>query len=151
MRSRLWLLMVAGAALGGCSGLQSPRASVGEAIVTEATSEGARIEMPLVLQNPNRTPLPIRETQYTIEVDGQTFEFADRSAATMPAQGVQTVQMPAAFATPAGSLDGRSYVVRGRVTYEPPGEVRKVLTDSGIPLPSVGFESSGVLAAPAAQ
>lgn len=141
------------ALLAGCSGLQRPTSQVGSAAITDASEQGARVVIPVVLRNPNDTPLPIRETRYTIGIAGhEPFEFTDKTVATMPAQGVQTLRLPAAFATfgdGAEALAGRSYTIRGSVVYQPPGEIRQLLTDSGFPLPSVGFSGSGELQSPA--
>lgn len=128
----------------GCAGVSKPSARVNQAVVAEQTAEGARLELVLVLDNPNDVPLPIRETRYRVEIDGVAdgFEFTDKTAATMPAGDTQTLTLPSAF---AGDLSDRAYQVSGAVVYETPGEFRRLLTDSGVPLPSVSFSARGNL------
>lgn len=128
--------------LAGC-GLTPPTADVTEARVDAATPEGSRVVFTVTLQNANDVPLPIRRTNYTVTLGTQSFEFTDLAAATIPANGAQVVVIPAAFAVPEAGLSGAAYELRGHVTYEPPGEVRDLLTDSGVPLPRVGFVERG--------
>jgi len=63
--------------------------------------------------------------------------------ATIPANGVQTVTLPAALAT--DTVEAGDYQVRGTLVYEPPGEIRKLLTEYGVPLPSASFKAQGAL------
>ena len=92
------------------------------------------------LQNPNNVPLPLRRAQYTVEVAGaEPFSFRDQPARTLPASGRQTVELAAVF---PGDATGATCHVSGWITYEPPGEIRKLLTESGIPLPNADFSST---------
>ena len=129
----------------GCRA-QPPEVAVTGVRVDEATEQGSRVVFSLALRNPGADPLPIRRTHYTLEVDGRPFTFTDLAVATMPAEGVQTLSFPAAFSVPRERIAGASYRLSGAVVYEPPGELRDLLTDSRVPLPSVSFSDSGRLA-----
>ncbi len=144
MRKTISLLLLITLAAGGCA-VQRPSARVTGVEIAEATEEGSRLLVTVVLDNPRDEPLPIRRSRYELSVDGETFEFTDLAAATMPAQGSQTLRLPAAVRVPAAAVGSRPYEVRGSVVYEPPGEIRDLLTDSGVPLPSVTFSQSGRL------
>lgn len=129
----------------GCSSVQRPTARVEQVAVTEQTPQGLRVEFTVALENPGDTPLPIRETRYSIELgeSAKPFTFTDKTVATIPANGVQTLTFPAAFAD--GDASGRPYHLTGAVVYEPPGEFRRLLTESRIPLPFVEFSATGNL------
>jgi hypothetical protein len=144
---RYLMFMVAAAMLlCGCAVVKRPPANVTSVAVTEQTDQGGRIEVVVDLVNPNDdTPLPMPRAIYTVTVgDDKTFHFEQIPAATLPAAGVQTLTLPAAFAD-AAPLAGQPYRVTGRVEYTPPGEIRRILTDSGLPLPSSPFSAQGTL------
>ncbi len=138
------LLLVAG----GCtatSGLQDPVAHVVAVKLVEQTQQGARVEVTVTLDNFNNIPLPLTESHYTVSVTGGgVYSANDLPDRTLPASGHQEIIIPAVFAT-TQKLDGADYAVHGSVAYRPPGEIRKLLTDSWIPLPTASFSSSGKL------
>lgn len=125
--------------------VSTPRAEVTSLAVTSVSEQGARVEAVVALENPNDLPLPLRVSDYTLSIDGvgQTT-MVDLPPVTLPARGRQTFKLPIAVATDGAALDGQAYRFQGTVTYEPPGEIRRVLTDSGLPLPRTGFSSEGV-------
>lgn len=131
-------------ALGGCETLETPLVEVVNVRVAEQTADAARIEAMIELTNPNDTPLPLTKCNYTISVAGaQGVSLEDIPHRTLPALGKQTVKLPAAIRTNGANVSGAAYNVSGSVTYEPPGEMRKVFTESGIPLPWVDFAKTG--------
>ena len=102
-----------------------------------------RVLVTVFAENPNDVALPIVRAKYEVELAGaEAFAFTDLPKATLPANGTQTINLPAAFATDGGS---GNYQVKGQLTYEPPGEVRKLLTEYGVPLPSASFKDNGTL------
>lgn len=143
---RLWSTILIGiaASLGGCAGLETPTIEVVNVRVAEQTGEATRIEALVELTNPNDTPLPLTSASYTISAgNAGSVSLDDRPNRTLPALGKQTVLLPASLRTNGASLKGAPCTVSGSITYEPPGEVRKILTESGIPLPWVDFSKSG--------
>lgn len=140
---RVGLLVTLGSVLIGCSSLERPSAKVVDVKLTGQTNEGARVQCSVYLRNPNDTPLPLTETQYTIFIsDIGSFEFTDVLAATLPPRGHQTIKLAASFVTDGQDLAGRTCHTSGRVYYSPPGEIRKNLTDAKYPLPWASFSSS---------
>ncbi|MCX5660035.1 MAG: LEA type 2 family protein [Planctomycetota bacterium] len=137
--------------LGGCSNFRtydSPTASVVGVKLVKQTEQASRVEVTVALENPNDVPLPLTKSDYTVELGGRSYSATDVPARTIPAHGRQEVMIPAVVTTAGGGGSGgpgSSYRVDGSITYEPPGEIRKLLTDSYIPLPSVSFTRSGQL------
>ncbi len=104
------------------------------------SNEGARIQVTLLLKNPNQVALPLVSTNYRVEVPGVGgFAFGDDSNRTLPAGGTQTLVLPAAIATHGQNLKGAACQVSGSVSYNPPGMLRRLLTESGVPEPTTPF------------
>lgn len=129
-----------------------PSAYVMGVEVIEKTREGARLEVVVVLQNPNFVALPLTLSSYTITVEGVgTYHFSDHLRQTLPAGvkeggsavGRQTLRLPVALGSQGNSPAGLSYRVQGSVQYQPPGSIRKLLTEANVPLPSIPFEGTG--------
>lgn len=123
-----------------------PGAEVKSLAVTEVTDEGARVEVTVELTNPNDLALPLRVARYTLRIEslGQT-SLTDLPPVTIPAKGSRLMVLPASLPFEGGELSGQAYSFDGTVTFEPPGEVRRVMTESGIPLPSTPFRGEGTL------
>jgi hypothetical protein len=142
---------------GGCAaggGLAEPTARVVGVVLASQTHEGARLETVIELENPNRTPVPLVEAEYTVSLQGVgSYTAREWLHRTIPAAagpgdggspGRQVVRLPVAIAnTGWGDLAGAAYEVEGSVSYRPAGEIRQLLTEMRVPLPSVGFEGSG--------
>lgn len=142
------LAVLFAAVLVGCDGLQKPEARVTRVALAERTPEGLRVEMTVAVVNPNDTPLPVRWADYAVEVDEVgAFAFEGMPAVTLPPNGTQTFTLAAAFADGEAPVVGRAYRVSGAVGYEPPGEVRELFTQYGVPLPAVEFGARGELEA----
>lgn len=150
-------LVLSGAWLAGCETVVGPEAAVVEAVVTQQTDEGARVELVLEMENPNTVPLPVERSRYTVSLEGVgQGVFRERHYVAIPAAegngkavpGRQRVVLPVVFAGPIGELAGRRYRVRGTLAYEPPGEIRKLLTESHFPLPVAVFHGQGQVAVP---
>ena len=132
--------------LAGCS-FDAPTARVVSVEPAAITDDGVRLLVTVELDNPNDVDVPLPWTQYKVKLDGsESFAFATLPAASLPPLGTQRVPLPAAFARrDTEAVAGRSYAVSGSVTYEPPGALRKLLTEYRIPLPTVGFADEGEL------
>jgi hypothetical protein len=133
--------------LGGCgANLRQVATRVDSVRIDEQTDEGVRVLVTLVAENPNEIALPIVRARYEVSLPGsEPFRFTDLPAATLPAFGTQTITLPAALTYGDGEATGELYVVSGTLVYEPPGEIRKLLTEYGVPLPSASFRSRGSL------
>jgi len=142
-----WLVVCSLALMTGCSSNLKPvKARVDSVTVDERTEQGVRVLVTVFAENPNDVPLPIVKARYQVEMAGaESFAFTELPKATLPANGTQTITLPAAFATEGGNAAGQLYKVKGQLTYEPPGEIRKLLTEYGVPLPSTAFKDGGEL------
>lgn len=124
--------------------VSEPTARFVGARLVSATEQGARIEISVELENPNGVSLPLVESRYTLSLGGaKAAHGVDRPNRTLPAKGRQIVLIPVAVEGTVSA--GAAFSVHGAVAYEPPGEVRKVLTESKVPLPRVSFEGAGNL------
>lgn len=152
-----WLILILLVA-SGCqpkAQLLPPTATVRAVRIVDHSELGTRLTCEVELQNPNDTPLPLIRCDYTIALDGQTSkQFSDQPHRTLPAAsrppaparpGHQVLQLPAVINTPADSLAGRAYTVRGRVIYELPGKFLKLFPEAIIAPPEVGFRGSGLV------
>lgn len=148
------LLLVAMALLVvGCQGnktkgesgeVKSPTARVVGAKLISTTEHGSRIDVMVELENPNAIPLPLIETRYSFTAAGDAASRGrDNPNRTLPAKGKQTVTVPVAVPKVVGA--GAAFAMEGTIDYEPPGEVRRLLTESKIPLPHVNFRGEGVI------
>lgn len=142
-------------AIAGCHNTEkivTPSAQVLGVTLVEQTKYGARLDIIVGLANPNFTALPLVESDYAITIDGVgSYKFSDRPHRTLPAGlesggsrlGLQKLRLPVAIDYEGGDLSGTAFKVHGAVFYEPPGEVRKLLTESNIALPKAEFLGTG--------
>lgn len=123
--------------------IDTPTAALVSASQTARSDEGSRLVAAVDVTNPNLVALPVIEVYYTMKVDGVgVFSFTQTGDSTLYKGGTQRLLLPAAFKT-TKDLSGATYSVDGWLSYQPPGEVRKLLTDTGWPLPRVWFSGSG--------
>lgn len=148
---RVALAVVAVAVLSGCTSYRPPEFDVAAVRPTERTDEGVAMVFELDAKNPNDVALPLREVDYTVELDGRTVFKGTRSAeATLRRQGTQQVRLPAVVnLTGSGehpATTGRvPYTIKGTVTYVTPGQIAELLFDTGVRVPTVEFSDSGVV------
>jgi len=149
----LLLLVTMASVVVGCRGnktkgesgkVNSPTARVVGAKLISTTEHGSRIDVMVELENPNTIPLPLIETRYAFTTAWDVaLHGKDNPNRTLPAGRKQTVTIP--IAVPRAVEVGTAFTIDGSIYYEPPGEVRKLLTESNIPLPRVSFRGEGVI------
>ena len=145
------LLAVPGGGCSGTPGFEYPTAKVVAVRIDQQTDQGVRVVVVVNLNNPNDYPLPLVQGNYTVNLTGiGTFEDGAKSERTLPSRGTETIELPAAFATKGVAVLGRDYQVHGSVTCQPPSNLRALMTDMEIPLPAIGFASTGSLETPPA-
>jgi len=146
---RLLGLIFCAVAAAGCqtaAKIQPPTAQVAKVELVEQTTQGARLRLTIAMENPNQVPLPLGASQYTMVLDGDhTFSYTDRPKRTLPAGGQQILELPAAFETGGREVSGSAYTVTGTVSYRPPGQFRRLLIETGLPLPTVEYSASGTV------
>ncbi|MEM7683122.1 MAG: hypothetical protein AAF288_14315 [Planctomycetota bacterium] len=128
--------------------LEPPTAKVVAVTPVERTPDAVRLVVTLRIENQANVELPLREASYTVRgPSGASRTTRARVFATAPPNGEQLIQLPASVRTPPTAATGTTeepvYRASGTVTYEPPGEFRRLLTESAIPLPAVRFAGTG--------
>lgn len=141
--------MLALGLLPACTTLAPPAVNVTGVRVDEQTPDGARLIVTLHMANPNRTPLPLEQVKLDLAVEGHGVRTYRMPAnCVLPYQGQGIVEVPASLPLDGPvNLASTSYRARGEVAYVPPGEIRKLMTDGGIPLPTSSFRRDGTLQA----
>lgn len=143
------LSVLAAALLPACAATTAPRFEFAGATLAERTAEGVAVSITLDAYNDNDIALPLRDIDYTVEIDGRTVFRGTRSAeATLRRRGVQQIRLPAVIALapgeqgPTGETDLR---LVGRVTYVTPGKLAEVLFDSGVRVPTASVVAEGTV------
>lgn len=145
-----WAAAVVGAAaLGGCETASAPRLEHAAASVTDRTGEGVALSFAIDAYNDNDIALPLRDVTYTLTLDGEEVFSGTRSAeATLRRRGVQQIKLPAVIALRPGkpAPEGvKEFRLHGKMTYVTPGRLAELLFDTGVRVPSVGFETEGLV------
>lgn len=126
--------------------VRPPVAKVTAVTVTERTDEAVRLEITIELTSVGDLALPLVDAKYTVNAAGAApATFSSNPNRTLPAGGSQTITLPAVLTTAEGLSVGTPATVTGSIVYEPPGEIRQLMTESKVPLPSVSFRYSGQL------
>lgn len=142
------LLALAAIPLAGCQRnttlvkwANPPSVGVATVEVVAVSDEGASASIQLAVQSNSEVALPLTFARYTLEMGGRRYEGATEPNVVVPAGRALAFRLPAAVEGDPGDR----FTVRGSLEYEPPGQIRKVFTDVGIPLPTVGFRGEGRL------
>ncbi|MEQ9453332.1 MAG: LEA type 2 family protein [Phycisphaeraceae bacterium] len=139
----LMVLVVLCPVLGGCLAPR-PGVEVARVDVIDESSEGVSFRVLVAMENPWNEPVTIGTASLTVSVEGVSrFSDTDVPPVSLPAGGVQTIELRAALPGSLASLAGRAMTARGEVTYTPPGDLRVILTETGVPLPRADFSWSG--------
>ncbi|MAE64822.1 MAG: hypothetical protein CMJ18_11190 [Phycisphaeraceae bacterium] len=125
--------------------IERPSIQITGVEVHEQTDEGTLVHVLVDVENPNDVALPVVASNYTVQLDDMVFAFNARPKRTLPARSRQQIAVPAVFDTTGREVDGMTYRVRGRLTYQPPGQLRRFLTESHIPLPTMQYSGTGTL------
>ncbi len=130
--------------LGGCVATASPRLSVADVRVTEVSGGGSSMVVVVRAENPNDQPLPLRDVEYRVSLDGSQVFSATRAAeAVLPRYGAVDLELPVAVPAglrPAGESEFRLSMV---LHYLAPGKVAETLYDSGLRRPTVSGGGEG--------
>ena len=160
MKSHLLMMAVilpVAAAMGGCQDtgekrhffdlVDAPKVSVEKVELLDESDQGVRVAVTVKMTNSNDVPLPMTIANYSVHLSGMgEYRGDQRPQATIPAKGEQRFVLTAAMAKSPGQTPA-TYRAGGNIEYRPPGEFRMLLTESGVPLPTVSFADSGDLAA----
>lgn len=132
--------------IGGCSGYAQPTITGAGARTIDTTADGVAMEFLLDVANSNDEGLPLRDVEYTLDIEGETVFRGTRSAeATASRKATQRIVLPAVATTGGRAISPgvRSYRLSGSMTYVTPGQFAETLFDAGVRVPSVGFATEG--------
>lgn len=149
MKQLALLLLASGAAgLTGCEKLSltptlydTPDAAVAAVELVEVSPQGASARIVIDLTNTNDEPMPLKLARYRLSLGGASYAGNTRANVTVPADGGVTLTLTGAVA----GAPGDTYDVSGAIEYQPPGEIRELLTDFNYPLPTINFRGTGVV------
>lgn len=147
--SRLCGLVAVAAMQVGCS-VKAPTFKVVDVAVTEESPEASVVTFVLEGENSGKEPLPLRDVNYSLSLDGkQVFSGMRHAETTLPAGGPpQRIALPVVVrAEDSGGkpLGQREYRFSGSVEYLTPGSLAEYFFDSGLRRPTTGFGESGKL------
>ncbi len=126
--------------------VDTPTATVEKVEVLDQSTEAVRVAITIRMANKNDVPLPLTIARYSVTLPGVgKYQGDQRPQATIPAESEQTFVLTAAIPTGGEVLSTDEWRANGSVEYEPPGEIRMLMTESGVPLPTSGFRGSGEL------
>lgn len=142
--------MLGGALSGaGCSSISAPSFTVQNVAITEQSDAGVVLTFTLEGENRNSVPLPLRQVEYALWLDGREVFRGKRSAeVTLSKFSSRTLTLPVAARTPDGAaeLSGEiPYKFTGTVMYETPGALAETLFDNNVSRPMASFAESGRL------
>ncbi|MEM1098867.1 MAG: hypothetical protein AAGH92_08760 [Planctomycetota bacterium] len=149
MQKMLLLVAIAGLTLwgiGGCvvvdavkEGLVTPpTAEVIGVSVVDVSERGAALEAAVRLTNTNDVELPLEAVRVRMTgPGGRSFSSDAPPTVSMPPNGSQVLRVRGVLSGRNDDLVGEEVAVSVSVRWIPPGEVRGILTESGVPLPVV--------------
>lgn len=110
----------------------------------EQGADGARFSVAVTLTNTNKFDMVMPLAGCTLHIDGfEPYEFESIPPAALIADDTQTIVLYAAVATNGADAQGRPFRVSGYFKYRPPGEIKAVIHEIGMPLPSANFKTQG--------
>jgi len=148
----VFMVVLASLLLIGCSAYQAPAIRVGSTAITQRTDEAVRLEVPIVLENPNSESLELLSYTYTVTVNGIRVYTGKRSAgAALGPWGTSHAVLPAVVRYdqvnwPEGRVPpGSQWSIQGRLLYVTPSELAEILMDLGLRRLTVPFSGQGEL------
>ena len=123
-----------------------PRLNVQGVEIVEAGPGGVRLLIRIEAVNGSDEQIPLIDARYRVSVDGGgRYTFESTVHRTLPPRSSSVFTLPAAV--PLTSAAAARCEVRGSVVYNPPGGLRRLLTESSVPLPSSALSYEGALVA----
>jgi len=133
---------------GGCS-FHAPAVELASSSVGQTTPSGSVIDVQLSIISKSDQPIPLRNIEYTVEVDGMgeagKFSGVRAAESTLRGGGTHALVVPAAFASGAPIPAGTPYRISGDLYYLEPGQIAAILYDYHLLRPSVSFSGSGTI------
>lgn len=157
MKLRLAMMGLCGlllGGLGGCGIIKLPRlpkplapihATVERAALVDLTDEAAAVAVYVRMVNTNDEPMPMVIARYTVECGQAKYTGDQVPNATMPDDSLEQVVHFPAVLLDVGNPVGREIRASGTIEIQPPGEIRKLMTEWRIPRPTVSFDGTATV------
>lgn len=153
MMLRITVLGAAAVMVGGCGlvklpslpePVDPPAAEVEAVRLVESSEEASRYQLLLTLRNRNRFALPMTDASYRLRVGRADYRGDIPPNATIPARGEIRLALPAVLVGPAMDGPGEGvYATAGSIELMPPGQIRQVMYEIGVPPLRVPFRGRG--------
>jgi hypothetical protein len=147
---RLPAILILLACLSACGGplklptiptpIAMPDVQVQSVDLVDASPDAGRYLLKLTLTNPNDFALPLLDAEYRIKINDQQYIGSTPPNATLPKSGSITLQLPAAL-----PVRGQNYEVSGSIQLDPPGQIKQLSYDAGLPRPRAPFKAQGAV------
>ena len=132
--------------------VEEPGVELVDLVVTRRTAQGVAFAAAVEVDNPNPVEIPLAGVWLSLRVEGLgVFEAPSPPRVSLPPAGVRRFTLRGALPAPTPSdapVGGRTYRCEVTLRYVPPGEVREIATESGLPLPVARTAVRGTLGAP---
>ncbi|MCA9278115.1 MAG: LEA type 2 family protein [Phycisphaeraceae bacterium] len=140
----------------GCSAPVSPPSIHVEpgATIIEQSDHGMVVQVNITAANPNTEPLPLRDIEYHVDMNGQRVFAGKRSAeTTLRRNDEHTISLPVVIkadqlTTLQAASSTVSFNVSGTMVYLVRGPIAEVLFDAGIRRPTKAFSGGGEITLP---
>ncbi len=133
--------------LTGCSNYQPPRFEAMGVREIERGPDHTVVSFTIQATNPNREPMPLGQTTYSVWIGGQElFSGVQSPEATVHTYATHLFELPAVL--PASALSGAGelpYEIRGKVIYQQPGALADVLFDAQLVVPEANLDLAGTV------
>lgn len=132
--------------LGGCLNTAAPRLSIADVTVTEAGAEGSSMVVLVRAENPNDKPLPLRNIDYRVSLNGDEVFAATRAAeGVLPRFGVLNLALPVSVPASMRPVGQTGFHLSMTLHYLAPGKIAQTLYDSGLQRPTVSGAGDGTV------
>jgi Late embryogenesis abundant protein len=131
--------------LGGCNGAVAPRFRAVGVREIESDNERTVIEFTVEATNPNVDPIPLRQINYSITMNGEVVFTGVRSPeTTLHTFSSHVFKLPAVLPTSVMNSSGElAYSLTGTAQYIPPGRLAEVLFDAELKVPEAPINLVG--------
>ncbi len=156
MNTRISMMLMTGLLLAGCSWLKPPKppkpvidpeAAVTQVRLIRSGDQASRFDITVTLTNPNDFALELEGAHYSFEIGPSRYETETVPHTTLPKSGKISIALPAVLTGEGGAPPtGGQYHASGSITLNPPGQIRRVLYELGLPKPKVRFDGQGMVA-----
>ncbi|MBI1370235.1 MAG: hypothetical protein GC162_16495 [Planctomycetes bacterium] len=123
--------------------VQDPTTDIASVNLVDASEKAGKYDITITLVNPNNFELPMTFATYSLTVGERTYEGSAIPNTTLPALSQIQFTVPAVLEGPAAA--GQNFTAEGTITLNPPGQIRQLIYELGIPMPTAHFDGQGTV------